>query len=88
MTFRVRAAREEDLQPLYEMAKLAGGGFTNLPPDRKAIGAKLERSAQAFARGGDGLHDELFVIVLENAETGEVRGTAQIFTCVGQTWPF
>ena len=88
MTFRIRPAGMADLQPLYEMAKLAGGGFTNLPPDRKAIAAKLERSAQAFACREDGLRDELFVIVLENAETGEVRGTAQMFTCVGQTWPF
>ncbi len=28
MSFRIRAARDEDLQPLYEMAKLTGGGFT------------------------------------------------------------
>ena len=89
MTFRIRAARPADLQPLYEMAKLTGGGFTNLPPDRKSISAKLERSATAFGHGGtEKPGDELFVVVLENAETGEVRGTAQMFTCVGQRWPF
>lgn len=88
MSFRIRAATAKDAQPLYEMAKLTGGGFTNLPPDRKAIARKLERSAKAFSRTDDGVQDELFVIVLENAETGEVRGTAQMFTCVGQTWPF
>ena len=27
MTFRIRAANALDLQPLYEMAKLTGGGF-------------------------------------------------------------
>ena len=42
MTFRLRAARAADLEPLYEMAKLTGGGFTNLPPDRAALGAKLD----------------------------------------------
>lgn len=88
MTFRIRAARAGDLQPLYEMAKLTGGGFTNLPPDRKAISRKLARSADAFARSGGDAGDELFVVVLENTETGEVRGTAQMFTCVGQSWPF
>lgn len=88
MSFRIRAATAKDAQPLYEMAKLTGGGFTNLPPDRKAIARKLERSAKAYGRTDDGVLDELFVIVLENAETGEVRGTAQMFTCVGQTWPF
>ncbi len=88
MTFRIRAAAPADAQPLYEMAKLTGGGFTNLPPDRKAIAQKLERSAAAFARSDETIGDELFVIVLENVETGEVRGTAQMFTRIGQTWPF
>jgi arginine N-succinyltransferase len=88
MTFRIRAARDEDLQPLYEMAKLTGGGFTNLPPERDALRAKLVRSHAALARDEDGLFDDLFVLVLENAETGEVRGTCQIFTHVGQHWPF
>ena len=89
MTFRIRPARPDDLQYLYEMAKLTGGGFTNLPPEKGALQAKLERSAQAFARTDDtAVIDELFVLVLENAETGEVRGTCQIFTHVGLIWPF
>lgn len=88
MTFIIRPAREDDLQPLYEMAKLTGGGFTNLPPEKPALKAKIERSAQAFARTEDTLKDELFVLVLENLDTGEVRGTSQIFTQVGQRWPF
>ena len=88
MAFRIRAATVADLQPLYEMAKLTGGGFTNLPADRKALTAKLLRSAEAFASDGAASPDELFVIVLENVETREVRGTAQLFTRVGQAWPF
>jgi len=88
MTFVIRAARDEDLQPLYEMAKLTGGGFTNLPPEKGALRNKLARSHEAFARTNDDLIDELFVLVLENVETGEVRGTCQIFTQVGQKWPF
>lgn len=88
MSFVIRAATDRDLQPLYEMAKLTGGGFTNLPPDKPALRAKLERSAAAFARTDDALHDDLFVLVLENMDTGEVRGTCQIFAQVGQRWPF
>ena len=88
MTFVIRAATEGDLPHLYEMAKLTGGGFTNLPPDRPALRAKLERSAAAFARDDQTLADELFVLVLENTATGDVRGTCQIFTQVGQQWPF
>lgn len=88
MSFRLRAARASDLEPLYEMAKLTGGGFTNLPPDRTALGAKLERAAEAFGRDDNKLGDDQFVLVLENRETGDVRGTCQLFTTVGQQWPF
>lgn len=88
MSFRIRAAVDDDLQHLYEMAKLTGGGFTNLPPDRRALTAKLERSHAAFARTDGPVQDELFVLVLENVATKEVRGTCQIFTQVGQSYPF
>lgn len=88
MSYVIRAARDSDLQPLYEMAKLTGGGFTNLPPEKPALRAKLERSHAAFDRDGDTIEDELFVLVLENLDTGEVRGTCQIFPQVGQRWPF
>jgi len=88
MSFRIRAATDGDLQHLYEMAKLTGGGFTNLPPDRQALRAKLDRSHAAFARVDGPVEDELFVLVLENVATGEVRGTCQIFTRVGDRHPF
>ncbi len=88
MSFRLRAAQRSDLEPLYEMAKLTGGGFTNLPADRDALGEKLDRALRAFARKDNTLGNDQFVLVLENAETGAVRGTCQLFTQVGQQWPF
>jgi arginine N-succinyltransferase len=88
VTYVVRAATPTDLQALYEMAKSTGGGFTNLPPDRNALTAKLERSAESFARTDDELGDDLFVFVLENTRSGDVRGTCQIFSQVGRQWPF
>jgi arginine N-succinyltransferase len=88
MTFLIRPAGPDDLQTLYEMAKLTGGGFTNLPPDRAALSAKIERTQVALARAADVKADELIVLVLENAATGQVRGTCQIFSEVGQQWPF
>ena len=88
MSFVIRAATPDDLQAIYEMAKLTGGGFTNLPADRKSLEGKIERSTACFARADDDLRDELFVLVLENTETGEIRGTCQLLTQVGQKWPF
>ncbi len=87
MSFRLRAARASDIEPLYEMAKLTGGGFTNLPADRNALEAKLERADAAFSRHGE-IGDDYFVLVLENVETGQVRGTCQLMSQVGQRWPF
>lgn len=88
MSFIIRPANMDDLQPIYEMAKRTGGGFTNLPPDRKALSVKLERSAAGFDRVGEEVADDLYVFVLQNTTTGEVRGTCQIFGKVGQKWPF
>ena len=88
MTFILRPAREKDLEALYRMAKGTGGGFTNLPPDKPTLKAKLERAAKAFAREEDTLGDDMFVFILEDTETGKVRGTCQIFSQVGTELPF
>lgn len=88
MTFRLRAAHIDDLEHLYEMAKLTGGGFTNLPADRNALTKKLNRADEAFSRTDGDLGDDQFTLVLENTETGQVRGTCQLFSQVGQQWPF
>jgi arginine N-succinyltransferase len=88
MSFRIRPARPKDIDSLYEMAKLTGGGFTNLPPDRDALNAKLARSAEGLAKPGDTPGDDVYLLMLENVETGHVRGTAQIFSMVGRRWPF
>ena len=64
MTFRLRAAQIADLEQLYEMAKLTGGGFTNLPADRTALTRKLERAEEAFARTYDDLGDDQFTLCL------------------------
>jgi arginine N-succinyltransferase len=88
MSFRIRPARPRDIDSLYEMAKLTGGGFTNLPPDRDALNAKLARSAEGFAKAEDTPGDDLYLLMLENVESGHVRGTAQVFSTIGQRWPF
>lgn len=88
MSFRVRPARNEDFQAIYEMAKLTGGGFTNLPADKGTLVAKLARSDDAFSRDEDAPDGDLFVFVLENTETRQIRGTCQVFSRVGLLQPF
>ena len=88
MSFRVRPARNEDFQAIYEMAKLTGGGFTNLPADKGTLVAKIARSDNAFSRDQDSDEGDLFVFVLEQPETGQIRGTCQVFSRVGLREPF
>ena len=88
MNFRFRAARGEDLGAIFDMAKLTGGGFTNLPPDRDTIEAKLARSDASFARTEEVQSAELYMFVLEDPKEGVIRGTCQVFGQVGVVQPF
>ena len=88
MSFRVRAAHGDDFGAIYEMAKLTGGGFTNLPADRGTLVGKLARSDTSFARPGDEQSGDLYVFVLEDPERGLIRGTCQVFGQVGVVQPF
>jgi arginine N-succinyltransferase len=84
----VRPAVNADFQAIYEMAKLTGGGFTNLPADKGTLVEKLIRSEKAFASQAEEPSDDLFVFVLENVESGAIRGTCQVFGRVGMQSPF
>ena len=88
MSFRVRPARPEDFKAIYEMAKLTGGGFTNLPPDRDTLVRKLDRSQSSFAREEDKQSGDLYMFVLEDPKTRKIRGTCQVFGQVGVVQPF
>lgn len=83
MTFRVRPANPDDFAAIYEMAKLTGGGFTNLPPDRATLVQKLARSEDSFSRAEDSQSDDLYVFVLEDPKAKIIRGTCQVFGQVG-----
>jgi arginine N-succinyltransferase len=88
MSFRIRPASGDDFAAIYEMAKLTGGGFTNLPPDRTTLVAKLDRSARSFDRGEDGQEGDMYMFVLEDPKAGLIRGTCQVFGQVGVIQPF
>jgi arginine N-succinyltransferase len=78
----------EDCDAIVELAKLTGGGFTNLPPDPATISAKLERSEASFTRDGEEQQADLYLFVLEDPKAGLIRGTCQIFGKVGVKQPF
>ncbi|MGE5562184.1 MAG: arginine N-succinyltransferase [Bacillota bacterium] len=88
MSFRIRPATGDDFRAIYQMAKLTGGGFTNLPPDRGTLVAKLDKSARSFAREQDEQTGDLYMFVLEDPKSGKIRGTCQVFGQVGVSQPF
>jgi arginine N-succinyltransferase len=88
MSFRVRPATADDFSAIYEMAKLTGGGFTNLPPERATLVGKLARSQASFARTEESQTGDLYMFVLEDPKAGLIRGTCQVFGQVGVNQPF
>jgi arginine N-succinyltransferase len=88
MSFRVRPATGDDFRAVYQMAKLTGGGFTNLPADRQTLVQKLARSDKSFRRREDSQAGDLFVFVLEDPKARKIRGTCQVFGQVGVVQPF
>jgi arginine N-succinyltransferase len=88
MSFRVRPAAGADFAAVYEMAKLTGGGFTNLPPERGTLVAKLAKSDRSFAREEDTQSADLYMFVLEDPKAKKIRGTCQVFGQVGIDEPF
>ena len=88
MSFRVRPATPDDFDAMYEMAKLTGGGFTNLPADKGTLVEKLARSEDAFARPDEQQCNDCFIFMLEDPAAGVIRGTCQVFGQVGVTQAF
>ena len=88
MSWRVRAARRSDLPALLDLAKLTGGGFTNLPADEAALAERLALSDASYARVTEAPDDELYILLLEQAGTGRIGGCAMVFSRIGARWPF
>lgn len=84
----VRPATVADVDAVYDLAGQTGPGFTNLPHDRDALRIRLERSQRSFEADLTRPDDELYMFVLEQAGTGQIAGTALIFSSVGTKKPF
>ena len=88
MSFRVRPASPDDFDAIYEMAKLTGGGFTNLPADKATLVGKLARSEEAFANPEESQGNNCYLFMLEDPKQKLIRGTCQVFGQVGVTQAF
>ena len=88
MSWRVRAARGSDLDALYNLAEITGGGFTNLPANRESLAKRLAWSDASYARTTEAPDDELYLLMLEQPSTGRIGGCALVMSRIGAKWPF
>ena len=86
LDYVVRPARADDLDTLYGLAGLTGGGFTNLPHDRDALEKRIARSVADLE--ADAPEAGYYKLVLEHRPSGAIAGTACLFGRVGVEWPF
>lgn len=88
MSWFIRPARADDVDALLDLAEQTGGGFTNLPPNRDSLAKRIQWSTGSFARAGGLPDNELYLLLMEEAATGRIGGSAMVFSRVGAEWPF
>ncbi|GLP95792.1 arginine N-succinyltransferase [Paraferrimonas sedimenticola] len=79
----IRPICSQDLDALMRIAEASGHGFTSLPLNRELLERKIRRSEASFSTEVAGPHDEGYLMVMEDTETGEVVGTSAIEAAVG-----
>lgn len=82
----MRPVRRDDFDAILELAKLSGGGMTNLPSDPDALRPRVEFAADSFTKGAAEPSGEVYMLVLE--EDGKVLGTSAVFSAVGLEYGF
>lgn len=80
--YAIRPVRIADLEGIFNLSLLAGTGLTSLQPDIVFLEALIAKSEASFARP-DQTKSQLFLLVMEAFDTGEIVGCASIKTCVG-----
>ena len=84
----VRPGRPDDVEALVALAQKAGVGLTTLPASQKVLTRHLADSGRAFSREIDRPRGEKYLLVMENALTGDLAGCASLVGRVGGFDPF
>lgn len=83
----VRPVRREDSDALFRLASAMGAGMTTFPADHAALEEKIDASIDSFAARRQRL-DAQYLLVLEDLGSGELLGTAAVYSSVGQPFGF
>ena len=84
----IRPARLEDLDALMQLAESAGVGLTTLPPDRRLLRDRVQRSMHSFASEPVKPGGESYLLVMEDLRNGRLAGTCGMLAKVGGFEPF
>lgn len=84
----VRPARLDDLEAFIELARLAGPGFTSLAVSDEELEARLNKSVESFALETDKAGEQIYLLMLEDGDSGEVVGVSAVKSLVGMDKPF
>lgn len=83
----VRPVRRGEGDALYRLALAMGPGMTTFPADRDALEEKIVASVESFEESRPRL-DAQYLLVLEELGSGELLGTAALYSSVGQRFGF
>ena len=84
----MRPARLDDFEALLDLAEKSGPGFTSLPVDEPLLRSRLEESVKSFTGNIPQIEYGKYLLMLEDAETGEVGGCSAVKPGTGVSAPF
>src|SRR5262245_47776052 len=79
----IRPAAAGDLNPLLELAGLAGAGLTTLPRDGDLLRKRIDKSLKSFAADTDRPGGEAYLFIMEDLANGRVVGACGVVMKVG-----
>lgn len=84
----VRPAKQSDLEAFIALKNAAGPGFTSLAVPNPDLKSRLKKSSNSFNLEADIQGDNIYLLVLEDSESGEVVGVSAVKSQVGAGKPF
>lgn len=84
----IRQALMDDLDQLMKISTATGSGMSSMPTNLKSWQNKIENSEKSFAGNANGANGEIYFLVMEDTETGQIVGTTAIYAGVGLHQPF
>lgn len=79
----IRPIQARDYDGLFAIAQASGHGFTSLPTDKTLLTEKIARAEASFKLKQPPYGNELYLMVLEDTNTGKVVGSCGLETSVG-----